>query len=344
MERRSFLNTLVAAGAGISLASCSPGDPANKKPVSLLQSGTFSIDNTKITYHLPGIEEPVKIIQLADTHLWMDDERGDPYRQYSARMARAYNRTRHFSTGEFTTPPEAFEEVLKMAVEKEADFIALTGDIFSFPSEAAIEWAKERIENSGLPYLFVSGNHDWHYEGMEGGINELRETWINNRLIGLYQGKDPMMAAYKVKGLTILAIDNSTYEIMPGQLEFFREFVGTGNPVILMMHIPMYAPGRSMGYGCGHPSWSAAIDRNYELEGRERWPEAGHTEVTMDFHREVFNAPNLLGVFAGHTHRQTVDMVKGGPQFVAAPNATGAFLEIDVLPMDTEDLNIISAL
>jgi hypothetical protein len=183
----------------------------------------------------------------------MDDERGEPYQQYSARMARAYNQTRHFRTGELTNPEEAFQEVLKMAVEKEADLFAMTGDIFSFPSEAAIEWLKGKVEESGLKYLFVSGNHDWHYEGMEGSIHHLRETWINKRLTDLYQGKDPMMAAYDIKGITVLAIDNATYEIMPGQLNFFKDHVSSAKPLMLMMHIPMYAPGRSTGYGCGHP-------------------------------------------------------------------------------------------
>ncbi len=256
-------------------------------------------------------------------------------------MAGAYNQTRHFRTGEPTNPEEAFQEVLKMAVEKEADLFAMTGDIFSFPSEAAIEWLKEKVEESGLKYLFVSGNHDWHYEGMEGSIHHLRETWIEKRLKDLYQGKDPMMAAYDIKGITFLAIDNATYEIMPGQLNFFKDHVNSAKPLMLMMHIPMYAPGRSTGYGCGHPGWGAGTDRNYQIEVRERWPEEGHTKTTMDYHKEVFTTPDLLGVFAGHTHRQTVDLVKGIPQFVAAPNATGAYLEIDILPLEAEDREVI---
>ncbi len=341
MKRRNFLNTLGAAGAGIGLGSCTTGIPDKNSQQSLLQSGSFSVDANKITYYLKGITEPVKIFQIADTHLWMDDARGEPYRQYSARMARAYNVTRHFRTGEPTNPEESFVEVLQMAVEKEADLFAMTGDIFSFPSEAAVEWLLENMKGSGLPWLYVSGNHDWHYEGMEGSIHELRETWINNRLKGLYNGKDPMMAAYNIKDVSVLAIDNSTYQIMPEQLEFFREHVQNTKPLVLMMHIPMYAPGRSMGYGCGNPGWGADTDRNFELEGRERWPAEGHTKVTMDFHREVFTAPNLLGVFAGHTHRQTVDLVKESPQFVAAPNATGAYLEIDILPLGSNDRELL---
>jgi len=37
----------------------------------------------------------------------------------------------------------------------------------------------------------------------------------------LYQGKNPLMAAYDIKGIKFLAIDNSTYEINEEQLVFF---------------------------------------------------------------------------------------------------------------------------
>jgi len=55
----------------------------------------------------------------------------------------------------------------------------------------------------------------------------------------------------------------------------------------------------------------------------------------MDFYDEVFSSDNLLGIFAGHVHRQSIDIIRGIPQFVAKPNATGAFLEINFLPLST---------
>jgi hypothetical protein len=123
---------------------------------------------------------------------------------------------------------------------------------------------------------------------------ELRATWIRERLLPLYQGQDPLMAVREVQGIRFLAIDNSTYEILPDQLEFFRAEAKTGRPLVLLVHIPLYAPGRPVGFGCGHPEWGAKTDRNHEVERRPRWPESGHTPVTMAFHREVFATPNLV--------------------------------------------------
>jgi hypothetical protein len=99
-----------------------------------------------------------------------------------------------------------------------------------------------------------------------------------------------------------------------------------------MVHIPLYAPGRSVGFGCGHPEWNAKSDKNFELERRERWPEAGHTATTMEFHRSVFNSPNVMGVIAGHIHRPSLDLINGIPQVVSEANARGACLEIEFIP------------
>jgi hypothetical protein len=204
----------------------------------------------------------------------------------------------------------------------------------SFPSEAAVEWVLRKLASTGLAYQYTAGNHDWHYEGMAGSSAELRAHWSRERLAPLHQGRDPLMSVREVGGVRVVMLDNSDYEILPEQLEFFRTEVRTGKPMLLMVHIPLYAPGRSLGFGCGHPEWGGATDRNFALERRERWRATGHTEVTRAFHREVFGAANLLGVFAGHVHRPSLDLVNGIPQVVTEANAVGAWLEIEVLPVE----------
>lgn len=332
MKRRSFFRSVAALSAGWSLGPAVLARPA----VSALRSpdrGTFSLDANRVRLYTPAVADPLKVLVVADTHLWMDDERGEPYRAYSARMAGAYNRTKHFETGEPTHPVEGFEQILKRAVESEVDLLALVGDIFSFPSELAVEWVRMKLAEAGVPYLYVAGNHDWHYEGMEGTLDSLRRTWIEERLLPLYQGNDPLFAAYEVKGIRFLAVDNSTYEILPEQLEAFREEVRRGSPLVLFVHIPFYAPGRRVSFGCGHPEWGAETDGGFELERRERWPAAGHTETTFVFRREVFAAENVLAVFAGHIHKPSVDVVAGVPQVVTDANATGAFLDVGFHPL-----------
>ena len=326
IDRRHFLGagaTLALAGAVPSVLNAAPAGGGRRD---------FSVDRTSIRYRVPGIARASRLMLVADTHLFRDDARGEPFRQYSARMAAAYNRTRHFQTGEATDPETELVAALGRARENRVDRVALVGDLLSFPSEAAVEWVQARLADAGVPHLYVAGNHDWHYEGMPGSLEELRSTWIYRRLLPLYDGRDPLAAACDVGEVRVLAIDNSHYEILPVQLEMLRAEVRSGRPLFLLVHIPLYVPGRPVGFGCGHPEWGSASDRNHELERRPRWPASGHTEVTLAFHREVFAAPNLLGIGAGHIHRPSIDLWQGVPQFVTEANAVGGFLDIEFLP------------
>ena len=328
MRRRDFISASALAGLGVSAnTSLSHAQEA------ISCRGTFSMNDNQVSLYTTARVTPTKVFHITDTHLSLDDERGAPYREFSKRMAGAYTSNRHFQTGEPHSAAEHFEWTLATARKEKADFIALTGDIFSFPSEAAVEWALQALKQTGIPFAYVAGNHDWHYEGMEGSSQQLRETWTVKHLSPMYQGRHPLYAAYEFNGMRFVCIDNSTYEILPEQLDFFKEQAKTKTPLVLLMHIPLYVPGRSMGFGCGHPDWGEKTDRNYETERREKWRKEGHTQVTMDFCREVFTAPNLLLILAGHTHQDSLDINNGIPQRVSRENACGYYASVNIDPL-----------
>tara|TARA_B100001057_G_scaffold368990_1_gene372571 strand:+ start:2972 stop:3994 length:1023 start_codon:yes stop_codon:yes gene_type:complete len=340
MKRRSFItgSTSAAAGLGLSAVSCSP---SIKKKIVQPFKVCATVDQQKVSFYADVINESIKVVHIADTHLFMDDKRGVPFKKYSDRMAKAYNQTTHFQTREKTNPEESFEQTLAFAKEVNADLINLVGDIFSFPSEAAIEWVRSKLDATGIPFIYIAGNHDWHYEGMKGSLESLRDTWIEKRLLPLYQGNNPLMAAYDIKGIRFLAIDNSTYQINEEQSAFLSVQIASGLPLVLLVHIPMYAPGKNISFGCGNPFWGAATDRSFELERRPKWPESGHTQTTFDFYKKVFDAPNLMGIFAGHKHRNSIEIIKGKPQIVADDNASGGYLDIDFIPLEEQHKKVI---
>ena len=340
MKRRLFFKNAASASLGLGLTKYSSSETTTNHAEKDIQF-CVTVEDNKLQFFSDVIMEPIRIVHIADTHLFRDDERGVPYKKYSGRMAKAYNQTKHFITDELTNPELAFEAALNFAKESQADLITLIGDIFSFPSEAAIEWVQAKLEEVNIPYIYVAGNHDWHYEGMEGPLEDLREKWIANRLLPLYQGNHPLMSAYDVKGIRFLAIDNSTYQINDDQLAFFKKQVASNVPLVLLVHIPMYAPGKSISFGCGNPDWGASSDRNFELEGRLRWPESGHSKTTFDFHKAVFSAPNLMGIFSGHIHRFSLESIKGKPQIVTDDNASGGYLDVNFIPMEPKDQSLI---
>jgi hypothetical protein len=333
MNRRKALQSLSAASLSMPLFPfIRVTSLAKKQSLDFNRKrGSFALDGNHIRFFNTSIEKSFQITMLADTHLFTDDMRGEAYQKYSARMAKAYNETVHFQTGLPTNPEEGFRQALAIAQDEKSEMLALIGDIFSFPSEAGIEWALDELKQSGLPYLYTAGNHDWHYEGMPGPHSDLRKTWCEKRLKPLYQGENPLMGVRKINGVRFVTIDNSNYEILPEQLDFFKSQAAFDQPMVLLLHIPLYAPGRTMGYGCGHPQWGAATDKNYKIERRERWPEVGHTSTTFEFHQEVFQSPFLMGILAGHIHKPTLDVIEGIPQLVTSANATGAYLKVECI-------------
>lgn len=328
MKRRNFIGGTLISGLGLPFYSFSGKNKTQTKPQI---RNVFSMDKNSVHIYTNAEIKPTRIFHLTDTHLALEDEREVPFKKFSQRMGNAYKINKHFETGSDITCVKSFEQTLLKAKEQKADFLALTGDIFSFPSEASVEWVFQMLTDTGIPFGYIAGNHDWHYEGMQGSSNQLRETWTNERLKPMYQGNHPLYAGYDLNGTRMVFIDNSTYEILPEQLEYFRHQTESNIPMILYLHIPLYMPGRSMGYGCANPQWNEETDRGFEIERREKWRKGGHTQTTFSFYTEVFNAQNLLAIFAGHTHHPALDVKNNIPQVVSGHNATGYYTETELI-------------
>ena len=286
-----------------------------KDPQNILRS-VCDEGPEKLTLEISGVQTEMRLLVASDLHCNFDDDRGIPFQQYTARMNRC-------SVHRFSL----LEDAIQQAQQGLCDAILLPGDLLSFPSAAGVEKFAEIINGAPVPCLFTAGNHDWHYEGMPGPEKDLRAEWIGRLLRPLYGTKDPLMYAETVKGLKFLVIDNSTYEILPEQLEFLKKELTENIPAVLVCHIPLYVPGRSIFFGCGHPDWNAANDPYFEIERRERWRAEGHTETTMEFYRTIMESPRIAGIIAGHIHRYSLDLYAGKFQAVA-PN--DRLLEIKV--------------
>lgn len=292
----------------------------------------YSSTGPNINIYSSAVSDTVRLMVFADTHLWMSDEREEPYREYSARMAGAYHSVKHFQTGAPTTPEESLLATIRLAQQRGVDAIAMLGDIVSYPSERGVEWIGEVLDTVAIPCYYTSGNHDWHYEGMEGSSESLREKWRGERLMSLFGDNDPDAYTVEVKGVRLLLVDDSNYKITPEQRDAVAAEVKSGKPFILMHHIPLYAPSRSVSFGIGHPEWSAATDKNYKIERREQWPVEGHTEVDYEFYDLATTAPNLLASIAGHVHSYGVDIIHGRPHYTVGANAQGAYYIVNIMP------------
>ncbi|MBP5226399.1 MAG: metallophosphoesterase [Kiritimatiellae bacterium] len=325
ISRRMMLKGAAAAGVGLAAGAWGAESPAPAGPVKRTFAGT----RNRFTFTHPLLREPVRLMVIGDSHLTLDDARGEAWKSYSGRMSTPYRKMRHWRTGKELVSPAGFEEALEAAQKAKVDFLALVGDIVSFPSEAGVEFVSERLKRSGLNWMYVSGNHDWHYEGLPGSLKELRDEWAPKRLGPLYQGANPLFAVRKVKGVRMVMIDDSTWEILPEQLVFLKEQIASGEPLALFMHIPLYVRGYPPGVAeVGDPGWGWDRDPSWQVERRPRWPKTGHTETTRAFRDAVFAAPNVIGVFAGHVHCPMQAEENGVVQLCTDVNANGSFLDV----------------
>ena len=97
MKRRSFIKRGTAAISSFGLSNNYFSHLDLKKRYNPLK--TFvTIDQHRVSFFAEGINESLKVIHIADTHLFKDDERGIPFEKYSNRMAKAFNQTTHFLT------------------------------------------------------------------------------------------------------------------------------------------------------------------------------------------------------------------------------------------------------
>ena len=49
--------------------------------------GSFAIDGNRVRFYHPDVKKDFNILMLADTHLFTDDARGEPFKQYSGRIS-----------------------------------------------------------------------------------------------------------------------------------------------------------------------------------------------------------------------------------------------------------------
>lgn len=260
----------------------------------------------------PRLKRQIKLALFADWHSAHDDERGEPFRQYSCRMAQWH----HPMAG-------VLDGLLNEAADKGAEAALFAGDMISFPTEKGVEILQDIMAKSPIPCYYISGNHDWHYEGLPGSDTDLRREWTAKRLAGLFGGRDPLMYAIRLDGMKILMMDNSTSVILPEQLAWLQHELAEDLPAVLCVHVPFYIPGmdQSVTCGMGHPDWGWESDPYFEIERRERWPKSGVSDTTRAFLETAWSSGNLLGILCGHTHLQAGMMYRGKFQIVAQAGA-----------------------
>ena len=271
----------------------------NKKVVHFLSTNSELTSTIKI----PDYKDSLKILQITDIHISIADANEADMMKYGGRMHKAYSNPRkHFMLDTSKTTFQYFDDILQKAKNQNVNLLLLTGDIVNFPSAASVKYVYDKLKETGIPWLYIAGNHDWHYEGLPGNIDSLRDTWTKKSLLSLYSGHNPLFYSTIIHGINFVGIDNSTGEVNEDQTRFLRDQLTKPEPIMIISHIP------------------------YNLNNKANKPGmAALTDIISS------NTDKITAIFSGHEHRLSFYFTGNLCQYTTMAAFQGASLMIHVI-------------
>lgn len=292
---------------------------------------TGNLEETLI--QVDGLREPVSLMHATDAHLIeVDDREGkdvlEEHLRYNERLIR-----KNDCDLRGVSRPYRLDSLFRLANFRKVDASVLTGDMMMYPSFANLEALGQSLMTLESPYLFTLGNHDWHYRHLAWN-EETRERYYPR--FAELTNHSPACQVLNVKGVKLLAVDNSNYQISEGQLAFVREQLADGAPCLLFMHIPLYIPSlvEAVTDVWGAPimmaaqGWAPDVQKKWGVRDADASTEAFRAMVTGDEHE------NLLAIFCGHVHFSHKDeFAPGRYQYVTRALFSGGYRIIKLVTL-----------
>lgn len=265
-----------------------------------------------------GLEKPLTVLHVTDSHLPLYDENDSP-----DIAAKGKKRSREAAL-------EAIKEEMAYGTER-CDLIVHSGDLIDFASGANVAFARNILQNEKM--LFIAGNHE--YWRCDGGIEDM-----NYRLIGmglLQELNVKLMFTSRVAGgVNFVGIDDAYHQVESWQTERLRMEVEKGYPVVLFLHAPLFEQSlyeASVSFWHDGSAYLVGCDEAHlidypEILAVQQRPNAD----TKTFVEYVNQEKQIKAVLAGHVHFGFESRLPGGTmQYVTARGDRGNVRELTIL-------------
>ena len=266
-----------------------------------------------------GLERPVKLLHVTDTHIGLADERDDE---------RKHALAKRLSTPE---KEQYLNEHIAYAKEN-CDLLVHTGDLMDFVSHANVDKAREIVADDH--FFFIAGNHD--YSQYVGEAWEDEAYRMNSYMqMGYGLGVPMFFNAREVGGVNVVGIDNSYYRFADWQLWRLKKEAEKGLPIVLAFHDPLFEqslydyhmaiPGSDCTYIVG-------CDEEHLLPYSEfRAVQQRPDEPTLRMIDYIKSEPLIKAILTGHLHFNfESDVAEGLPQFVTGGGYDGWARELTI--------------
>ncbi|MBQ3888693.1 MAG: metallophosphoesterase [Clostridia bacterium] len=267
-----------------------------------------------------GLEKPLKILHVTDSHIALVDERDDERKHALAKRFASVDRE------------SAFREQLTYA-NGNCDLMVHTGDLIDFTTQANFDFARTVLAEEKV--FFTAGNHEFSryvgeaYEDRAYKMNSFREM-----APGL--GAPLFFNARTVGGVNFVAIDDSYHQFEPWQITRLEKELAKGLPVVLCLHAPLFEESlyehMTARNGAGTSTYLVGCDEDHLPDDEWRAIEIRPRGVTCEAVDFIKSQPQIKAVLAGHVHCSFVsDLAPGMPQFVTGCGYDGVAREITIL-------------
>ncbi len=267
-----------------------------------------------------GLEKPVKLLHVTDTHLGFADERDDERKHELSKRMSGPEREKYL-----------YEQIDYAG--KNCDLLVHTGDLIDFVSHANVEKAREILKNDKI--FFIAGNHDYsQYVGEAWEDNAYR---MNSYMqMGYGFGVPMFFNSRVVGGVNIVGIDNSYYLFADWQLFRLKKEAEKGLPIILAFHDPIFEQSLydyHMSLLPGECTYLVGCDEEHLLPYSEfRAVQQRPDEPTMRMIDYIKSEPLIKAVLTGHLHFSfESNLTDSLTQFVTGSGYSGCARELTVI-------------
>ena len=238
-----------------------------------------------------GIKNPVRVLQLSDTHLTLADMRDG-----ERKVRLAESRSSGFYSAELV-----LQEAGMLAKELNIPILT-TGDISDFVSQANLEFIK--AFNDEHDCFAAAGNHDFSlYVGEAWEDAEYRNQSLE-KVQACYHN-DIRMSARIIGGINFIALDNGYYLFEHEHLDFLKREAEKGLPMVLMFHTPLYDRALYDAELQRSPVCAYLVGVPEELMGfydEYRYKQQKADAITLETMKYIAEQPLVKVILAGHLH------------------------------------------
>ena len=266
-----------------------------------------------------GLEKPIKLLHVTDTHISDTDERDDERKRCICQ---------NFDS-------ESIKKNFRDTIDycnANCDMMVHSGDLITVTSPRSLEVVREYLDTCNN-YTLITGNHEYsQYCG---------EAWedITYKMnyypqVRHYLKEDLLFTAKEVGGINVVGIDDSYYQVEPWQLWRLQREVQKGLPIVLLMHVPLFEERlfeESVQREVDGIAYLTGCDEEHLLRFKNEFREVQQrpTESTLRFIDYVYSEPLIKCVLAGHLHFNFESILPSGiPQYVTSLNLKGYAREL----------------